>query len=45
MEEAFAELFETIDSKKVEAIGVTGQMHTVILLIEKKIYSSSTDVE
>ena len=29
MEEAFAELFETIDPKKVEAIGVTGQMHTV----------------
>ena len=27
-----AELFETIDSKKVEAIGVTGQMHTVIFV-------------
>ena len=32
MEEAFAELFETIDPKKVEAIGVTGQMHTVIFV-------------
>lgn len=32
MEEAFAELFKTIDSKKVEAIGVTGQMHTVIFV-------------
>lgn len=32
IEEAFTELFETIDPQKVEAIGVTGQMHTVILL-------------
>ena len=45
MEEAFAELFETIDPKKVEAIGVTGQMHTVIFVDRRKIYSSSTDVE
>lgn len=30
--EAFVELFEKIDPQKVEAIGVTGQMHTVIVL-------------
>ena len=32
MEEAFAELFETVDPKKVEAIGVTGQMHGILYL-------------
>lgn len=32
IEEAFTELFEQIDPKEVEAIGVTGQMHTVIFV-------------
>lgn len=34
IEEAFYDLFEKIDPQKVEAIGVTGQMHTVIFLDE-----------
>lgn len=32
VEETIGELLDSIDTKKVEAIGVTGQMHTVVFL-------------
>lgn len=32
MDRAFLELFKEVDSQKVEAIGVTGQMHTLVTL-------------
>ena len=35
MDQAFLELLKEIDSKKIEAIGVTGQMHTLVTLDKK----------